>query len=193
MSERNDQEMSKQQAWLAFFVETNAEVRARRISEYSYTAAAIAAFGALAWGVASLGNKYCLFGPVVAAVVAIFFLLAAVLCKILDEHKKHYMYRKESVRLAKLLAESHSIDLTELPIDFRKEPEPGTGHLWSALVLKVGGLGAAVFCISIGFSNKITLICGIISVLLIYASNKWMKYRDKKLKSENTSTTTQSS
>ena len=157
-------------AWLAFFAETNMEIRARRMAEYTYTAASVAAFGALAWGVASINPECDRQLPVKAAVVAIIIIVGSVFGKIIDEHFKHFRLRKEAIRLAKKITYTHGIDHEkEAPLNFKEPTKPGTGHLWSALVLELAGLGAILFCLSIGFPN--ILICaGIIGALLIVLS-----------------------
>ena len=172
----------KAEVTLALFVEVNTEIRARRTAEYTYTAAAIAAFGALAWGVASLGSNPSNppKAPVEYAVAGIAGLAAAVLWKNWDEHKKHFKFRKESVRIAALVAKSHGIELKSLPTAYQEPVKPGAGHLWSASILMAGALGAATFCLSIGFPGS-TACLGSIGLIVSLLCLVAMALRDKHL------------
>jgi len=163
-----------------FFDDSSAEVRARRIAEYTYTAAAIAAFGALAWGVASVAGQHtamtCNGIPIVdravwAAVAAIVLLTLAVTAKIHKEHAHHNRVRHESSRIARKIAELCDID-DFMPTAF-KHTTTGWGHLLSVLVLDAGAIGAIGFCISLtstavsSVAAWSTLIASVVVVLAI--------------------------
>jgi hypothetical protein len=159
----------QRQAWFAFFAEINMEIRARRLAEYTYTAAAVAAFGALAWGVAALSSQNDRQTPAIAAVVATILIVIAVFLKIMDEHFKHFERRKEAVKLAGKIKDAYEITNDQMPSDFRGPASPGSGYIYSAVVLEVGGLGAILFSLSIGFPH-IWICVGLIGVLVILLS-----------------------
>jgi hypothetical protein len=166
----------QRQAWLAFFAEINMQIRARRLAEYTYTAAAVAAFGALAWGVAAVSSQIDKRTPALAAVIATILIVIAVFLKIMDEHFKHFKLSKEAFKLAEKIREAYEIT-DGMPSDFTKPVTPGSGHIYSAVVLEVGGFGAILFCLSIGF--PCILICaGIIGALIILLSVLIMKGLD---------------
>ncbi len=159
----------QRQAWLAFFVEINTEIRARRVAEYTYTAAAVAAFGALAWGVAALNSQSNKETPAIAAVVATIIIVIAVFLKIMNEHFKHFKRCQESIRLAREISDAYEITDEQMPSDFRGPVKPGTGHTYSVIVLEVGGLGAILFSLSIAFPD-ILIRAGIIGIFVILFS-----------------------
>jgi FtsH-binding integral membrane protein len=180
MCNEADPASTRGEVLLALFIETNTEIRARRLAEYTYTGAAVAAFGGLAWGVAALssfsGTRAV---PTLAAVLAILVLTVSVALKIMDEHDKHYGLRKEVVRLARLVEETHKLEQGDLPAGFRCDPKPGSGHFYSLFILFAAGIYAAVFCMSIGFTAKVAIECAIGGTILICASLLWIRLLDK--------------
>lgn len=148
--------LSPQDFQQMIFAELSEEIRSRREPEHLYTAAAIGAFGAIAWGVATIAtvttnkNPVAFYQhPALVAAGACVILTVAVIAKIVREHKKYVDLRREQIKLAQSLAESCSFDRSNLPPGLHVGKESGPGYLWSTGVVVCAAVGAIAFCVSV--------------------------------------------
>src|SRR2546427_35418 len=117
---------AKDHLLFAIFEDLGEEVRKRRDPEYIYTAAAVGGFGAVSWGVASLSGanpQRILSGWADPPSVAAFLtggLAAAVIFKIIKDHRVYVELRNEEVRIVSLLAKSLGANVEELPERYRR-------------------------------------------------------------------------
>ena len=135
---------------LTWLEQLGADLRARTQAEYLYTAAAVAAFGGVCWGVAAQPKpKHCL---AYAAMLAIGLLAAAVSFKIWRDHKVYEDIWYERVRIVEELSERpNSADV----FPDRIKGEPGRGYLSSWLVLLAAAVGAILFCLVFAMDGSV--------------------------------------
>ena len=132
-----------------------AEVRARRDAEHTYTAATVAATGAVAWGVAATAAVDDRSGipwwrhPALAGALICLMCAGAVWLKICREHQLYYRLRLEQFRLATSLAEASGLEQIELPPGLRKGAIVGSGHLFSGAILAALSIAAVLFCLTV--------------------------------------------
>jgi hypothetical protein len=136
---------------LVVLQELGAALRARSDPEHIYTAAALANFGAVAWGVAALKPQDYLYRPICtrpASVAAVGILLVAfcVVTKLIREHKKFAEIKKQYSAVARLLKAHPNGDV--IPSNWT-EPA-GTGSGYSVLIVIVTAFAAIVFCLALG-------------------------------------------
>ena len=125
---------------LTWLEQLGADLRARTQAEYLYTAAAIAGFGGVCWGVAAQQNHYL--GSVAA--VAIFLLAVAIGFKIRSDHKAYEVVWRDRVKIVgKLSQRPNSTDI----FPDRIKGEPGHGYRSSIAVLLAAAVGAILFCL----------------------------------------------
>lgn len=122
------------------------ELRSRRQAELAYTAAAIAAFGAIAWGMASIlasGNRPAalsgsrIFASLFCAGVAI-----PIVIKINAEHKKYKTIFNQMAQLIGRLNMHYPIQ-PFLP----SAQVSGRGFMESIWIVVLGAIFAVVFCL----------------------------------------------
>ena len=137
---------------LTWLEQLGADLRARTQAEYLYTAAAVAAFGGVCWGVAAQPNpKHCL---AYAAILAIGLLAAAVSFKIWRDHKVYKDIWRDRVRIVGKL--SQRPNSTYIFPDQIKG-KPGRGYLSSWLVLLAAAVGAILFCLVFAMDRSVCL------------------------------------
>lgn len=141
-----DCDQLRRETLLFLFKETCDELRARRAPEYSYVAASVAAFGAVAWGVATLASvskKSCLAGSVAA--LGTLLIAGLVVIKILKEHGHYKKLREKQVHLFSGLKEGITLKDEEIYKSWI-DNKAGLGHLWSILIVGGAAVVAAFFC-----------------------------------------------
>jgi hypothetical protein len=135
---------------LVWLEQLGADLRARTQAEYLYTAAAVAAFGGVCWGVAAQQN--CCLGYV--AVLAIGLLAVAVWRKIWNDHKVYKDIWRDRVRIVgKLSQRPNSTDI----FPDRIKGEPGHGYRSSIAVLLAAAGGAILFCLVFAMDVSVCL------------------------------------
>jgi hypothetical protein len=127
------------------------EVISRREPEFMFTAAYIAAAGAVAWGVAAIDvsdTVYLLLNPAIVGAIGVVFIGFFVVAKIIREYCQYVGARKEQGRIAKdiilLLNENEAL----LPKGL-KDPKPQKGHLFSIGIVIAAMIASAWFCYSV--------------------------------------------
>lgn len=136
------------------FQHVTEELRSRRQPEYIYTAAAVGAFGAIAWGVATLATLQIGVPnwrhPALTGIIAIVMIAIPVIIKIRREHSHYIVLRKEQVDLIGTMAQECKLDEEMIPTGLKKSSIiVGRGHLLSIFIVTGAGLGATLFCASI--------------------------------------------
>ena len=166
--------MTHDEKLAALFTEVSNEVRSRREPEMGLTAASLAAFGAVSWGVAALPGRCHV---VLVACVGIAFSIVAVVWKIRREHSQYKIARLHQNKIAQELFASLDDGLTKerdaaLKMSERKQREKalekirdrlfmpvgywqpaGTGHRGAIWIVIVSGVVAIAFCIAVGYSS----------------------------------------
>ena len=133
---------------LGFLSELGNDLRSRSEPEFVYTAAAIASFGAVSWGVAALRAAGTTGTEPLVAAGGVLILAVAVISKIWREHGVYMKMRTDIVRIAQELAET--VDVTQELIPGRlQRVGPGRGFLLSIFVVAMGALAAIAFCLSV--------------------------------------------
>lgn len=133
------------------FAQITDELRSRRQAEYIYTAAALGAFGATAWGVATLAVYHpqhpstFLHHPIGAAALGSVLIALAVNGKILSDHCKYAKMMKDLKTYSDRIASAFRIDYLSKGL---KEGKSGLGFLWSMAIVLAGGILAVWFCCS---------------------------------------------
>jgi hypothetical protein len=144
---------TQQGVTLALFQHVTDELRSRRQPEYAYTAAAVGAFGAIAWGVAALvalSNPVPTWRhPAIAGIVTVLLIAFPVIVKILQEHKNYVQLREDQQRLAKEMVVAYGLDLSWLPAPLRPAGKIGDAHRWSVGIVLGAGVGAVLFCLAV--------------------------------------------
>ncbi len=130
--------------WLT---ELGHDLRARRDAEYFYTAAAVALFGGVAWGVAGQHHGRAFY---IWTIVGVFAVAAAVAYKIYADHKNYDTIWSSRRELFKRLSKRPGAD--EI-FSIIKDKKPGKGFAFSILVLLLSALLPVFSCISGLFSN----------------------------------------
>lgn len=139
------------------FTDLGEEIRSRREPEHLYTAAAIGAFGAVTWGIATIAtvspSKPVSFfwHPAFVAIVACVVLSGVVISKIVREHRNYTVLRREQISIAQSLAKSCGFEINNLPKRLQPGSEDGIGYMWSIVVVVGAAIGAILFCFSILF------------------------------------------
>ena len=113
----------------------------RTQAEYLYTAAAVAMFGGVCWGVAAQSNH----SLALVAVLAILMITGAVGFKIWNDHQVYKDIWGDRARIAEKLSERPNSSGI-LPERIKK-PKPGHGYRSSLAVLGAAALGAILFCV----------------------------------------------
>lgn len=123
------------------------ELRSRRQAELVYTAAAIAAFGAIAWGMASILASAITHPPVLSRsrIFASFFCVGVaipIIIKIIAEHNK---YKTIFLQMAELVNKLNTLYPIRQFLPSAKASGPG---FWgSILIVLLGALSAIAFCL----------------------------------------------
>lgn len=131
--------------------ELGASFRARSQPEYTLTAAAVASFGALAWGVAatnpsSFVSKPFVQRPAAIAAIGTGVIAIAIALKIRREFGRYAKIKQEQSQILKRLATPlNSIDL--IPKDMLTPAGPGyKGSIGVVIVAAIAGIA---FCLSL--------------------------------------------
>jgi hypothetical protein len=132
------------------------EIRRRREPEHLYTAAAVGAFGAVAWGVATIATVQnanmspVYLHPAIVAAVGCILLAFALIAKVVREHRRYARLRREQIRIANWLADACSGSFHhQLPPGLQNGATAGCGYLGSILVIVSSAGLAAAFCVSV--------------------------------------------
>jgi hypothetical protein len=147
--------MSKEDVLVAMLAELGQEERSRRDPEHIFTAAVIGAFGAIAWGVATIATVTIqqpvrwFQHPAIVAAAGCFVLAVAVIAKIVREHAVYCDIRREQVAIAHKLANLCGLDVAELPRGFQLVDEARPGYWLSINLVFWAALAAVLFCISV--------------------------------------------
>ncbi len=142
-------EPERVQVWIAVLGHVNQEIVARRQPEYIFIGAGVAAFGALAWGVAAIGDANSRYWPALVSGFGTLLLAAGVLLKVCVEHGHYERLRGEQVKAAQHLAAASGVDLKDLPWAYQNA-KAGKGHLWSILILELSAVASALFAFVYG-------------------------------------------
>ena len=140
---------------LSLYVDIRQELRSRREPEYLYTGAAIAAYGAVAWGIAvvAAGSQFV---PIVRTIkAAIMFCGLICITVIAKITREHLVYRKIFKRMRTVIEELKTSSQTEAFLPKAKGAK--WGFLWSIAIVLAGALGAIWFCRSLGIALGISL------------------------------------
>jgi hypothetical protein len=139
---------TREQLLLSLLTQLSEEIRARRQPEYGYTAASVAGFGAVAWGVATLkAINSPLAWPIIAAMIGTILVAGAVIYKICEENKTYSRLRKELVEIFTELNGS-ILPPDKIPTGFR-DIRSGPGYKWSICIVGTAAIGAILFCLSL--------------------------------------------
>jgi hypothetical protein len=130
-------------AWLT---ELGHDLRARRDAEYLYTAAAVALFGGVAWGVAGPHGR----AFYILTIVGVLAVVIAVAYKIRDDLKNYITIWNARTELFKRLSKRAGADEIFRDIINKK---PGQGYVFSIWVLAISALLPGVSCILGFYSN----------------------------------------
>jgi hypothetical protein len=133
----------REQLLLALLAEHSNEMRSQAQTEHIHTAAAVGAFGAVTWGVATVPEPI----PAAAAVLGVVLVSWAVITKI---RLSHETYRGLKAARAKVCAEIAS--RSECGAVISKgllSAEAGRGYLSSIAVVVSAAIGAVGFCAAI--------------------------------------------
>ncbi len=137
---------------LVLLKELGDALRARSEAEHLYTAAAVAGFGAVAWGVAALqperyaGRAFYL-RPAWVAAVGILIVAAFIVAKILREHGIYAMTKKEQARIAAQLASLEGA--AGIIPEYMLKEDAGPGYKGSRRIVIAAAAVAAGFCLSL--------------------------------------------
>ncbi|MDN3512667.1 MAG: hypothetical protein NG784_15365 [Candidatus Jettenia sp.] len=134
------------------------EVYSRRQPEYLYTAAAVGALGAVAWGVAAIAPSCKPFyvHPAIFGAIICLLLTVTVVRKICIENKNYMKLRKEQYRLFKLLSDESGVFLRELPRGLRRSCNEciGKGYQHSIWIVFSVGIFTSIFCLIVFFNTR---------------------------------------
>ncbi|HXN74026.1 MAG TPA: hypothetical protein VN861_15885 [Candidatus Acidoferrales bacterium] len=125
-------------------------MRARSEAEHLYTAAAVAGFGAVAWGVAALQSEKYVCRPIyerpaVVAAIGILGVTVAIWSKIVREHKVFEETKEERIRIANLLEPPGGP--TRIIPEYMFKESSGRGYVLSIAVLAVAAIAGMSFCL----------------------------------------------
>ena len=131
------------------------ETRSRRDPEHLYTAAALGAIGAVAWGVATIGtitgmgNKSFLMHPAIAGGIVCLVMAFVVCAKTYKEHTTYRNLRDEQITLIARVAEATGVNQDQLSKGLRVGFKVGRGYLFSMAVVVIPALAAVWFCYTV--------------------------------------------
>ena len=134
---------------LAMLAQLSEDMRFQSQAEHLYTAAAVGSFWAVSWGVSALKpHDYagkCFTHPAIVAVAGIFFVLAAVIVKIVLSHCTWLKLRRARVDTAKKFA---SDDQNLIPREYIHPESRGWGFIGSTALVFVAAIGSMAFCVA---------------------------------------------
>jgi hypothetical protein len=146
----------RQTLLLQLLQELGAAMRLRSEPEHLYTAASIAGFGAVAWGVSALQlppmkcETFCCalqkpFLTLWVAAIGTIVIAAMVIKKIYREHHQYGEFQKARAEVMDQLAELAGAEV-RIP-DVMRQHGVGDGHRASAIVVSVAAAAAVGFCV----------------------------------------------
>jgi hypothetical protein len=147
-------ETDQKDVLLALLAEHGSAMREKSQPEYVYTAAALAGFGAVSWGVAALqpasyANRFWTH-PAAIAAAGVFFTAVALIAKSRREHAVYQRIRAgraaAAASLKALLGENGNL----VPDEFLKGPSGG-GAYYSLGAVVIAALGSIAFSLSVLF------------------------------------------
>jgi hypothetical protein len=161
--------MSLQSDLLAAISELGNEMRKRRDMEYTYAAACVAGFGAIAWGMATLlavlidrqiaQSLVPVRWATVAAIVGTLGVAVFVMGKIWREHKFHEDARKGQKELAQSLGKEKGYEViartlgTSLRVNENCMGcfllKVGSGYIWSMMIVGFSAIVPVGFCVAV--------------------------------------------
>lgn len=140
---------------LAVIAEYGAAMRERSQPEYLYTAASLAGFGAVCWGVATLDlrlyEKRLWTHPALDAAFGIFIIAFCVAIKIVREHRRYKYFRRERSIAAQLL--TRIPDVEDLVPKDLLNGNTGPGAYYSLAVVIGSAFASVLFCLVMFFGN----------------------------------------
>jgi len=143
--------MSDKEILLSLLENEFNELRSRREPEYLFVSAAVAAFGAFAWGVAALARELPTIPlyqhPSLSGIVGVAILAILVTAKVWREHFKYREVWEGKKKLLDLIISNGWLHLNDVPEGIITPV--GKGFLWSLGVLWAAAVGAIIFCLSV--------------------------------------------
>lgn len=143
-------EVAHKDILLALLAEYSTAMRERSQPEYLYTAAAVAGFGAVCWGVAALPstdyqNRFWTH-PDMAAIIGIVLSAAAMIYKIIVEHSNYTHFKMIRATVATQLKNIEGADKL-IPADL-VNAESGDGYFFSSCIIFASAFGSVIFILA---------------------------------------------
>ena len=138
---------SRQQLLLVLLQEVTAAMRLQSEPEHLYTAASIAGFGAVAWGVASLDmTKHPSSIPLLVAAGGVLITALLVIVKLWHAHNHYSKFNDARIDVMRRLSNLNR-DKNVFP-PMMLEGKPGWGFAISISIVGVTGAAAVAFCLA---------------------------------------------